>query len=619
MKRIRKLLTLITLFIITILGVHISTPLSAFASKSIKEPYDVALEIIEWKKNSNGTQEEYLINDSFLNNAGTTSGDWYPIGLGRLGIKDNQEGYLAIVNNNVQTRYQKSYKLDKAKATEWHRISLAVLASGGNPRRMGDNGDIDLIADGTYNRVDDKGNGILGKQGINGFIWGLIALDSLQYAIPEGAYYSRDDIILNLLNRQLEDGGWALSGKSSDPDITGMVLQALAPYYNSEKEYSFTINNSPKNKKVRTAINEALTWLSQIQEVDGGYSSWGTKNCESAVQVAVALCSLGVDIFTDKRFIKNDNTIYDNILSYQNDDGGFIHSTQYDSENPSSLPDVSNSMASEQTLYGMASIWRFQTNQRRLYDFKEEQSDELKHQIKSVEEMIEQVNKTTSISELQGVYNAYWAINPLERSYVKNYYKLSSLLQENNIPYHLEETEFNSGDAGMIVPMEVFTDLDIQKTNELPKTLTLEYKNEVIRLWTKILNSFDFEDKQTYYIKLEKAKNELESIEKEIESIKHEIKDKLYPFDNISISDKDIIYSIYERYMALSDYDKTLFDEADVEGLIKSKTQVDNLYNALLITLISSGIAIILSVFVVFSIRKRKKEKALLAMPESDE
>ena len=116
MKRIRKLFTLITLFIITILGVHISTPLSAFASKSIKEPYDVALEIIEWKTNSNGTQEEYLINDSFLNNAGTTSGDWYPIGLGRLGIKDNQEGYLAIVNNNVQTRYQKSYKLDKAKA-----------------------------------------------------------------------------------------------------------------------------------------------------------------------------------------------------------------------------------------------------------------------------------------------------------------------------------------------------------------------------------------------------------------------------------------------------------------------------------------------------------------------
>ncbi|MBR2933045.1 MAG: terpene cyclase/mutase family protein, partial [Clostridia bacterium] len=384
--------------ITTLLGVQIRTPLSAFASEQ-KTPYNVALEIIDWKKSDVGsTSDGYLINDTFLTQAGTTPGDWYPIGLGRLGIKDNQEGYLAVINDNVQKRYQTSAKLDKAKATEWHRISLAVLASGGNPRRMGENGEIDLIADGIYNRVDGKGNGILGKQGINGFIWGLIAIDSMQYEVPENAYYSRDDMILNILNRQLADGGWALTGNVSDPDMTSMAIQALAPYYNSEKEYIYEnkklqADGSKITKKVRTVVDEAISWLSLAQNTDGGYSSWGTENCESAVQVAVALCALGIDIFTDIRFIKDGNTIYDAILSYQNADGGFLHSLQYDPENPSSLPDKSNTMASEQTLYGMVAIHRYQNGMRRLFDFRQEQSEALKSQIAQVETQIQTINE----------------------------------------------------------------------------------------------------------------------------------------------------------------------------------------------------------------------------------
>ena len=68
---------------------------------------------------------------------------------------------------------------------------------------------IDLIADGTYDRGRTTP---LGRQGINGWIWGLIALDSLRYPIPDGAFYTRDDIILEILRQQLPDGGFALSG-----------------------------------------------------------------------------------------------------------------------------------------------------------------------------------------------------------------------------------------------------------------------------------------------------------------------------------------------------------------------------------------------------------------------
>ena len=623
-KKIFSTICAIALCITTFLGVQLRTPLSVYASEQ-KSPYNVALEIIDWKKMTVGsTSDGYLINDTFLTQAGTTPGDWYPIGLGRLGVQDNQAGYLAVINDNVQKRYETTAKLDKAKATEWHRISLAVLASGGNPRRMGENGDIDLIADGTYNRVDAKGNGLLGKQGINGFIWGLIALDSMQYEVPENAYYSRDDIILNILNRQLADGGWALTGNVSDPDITAMAIQSLAPYYNSEKEYTYEnkkiqSDGTQITKKVRGVVDEGVFWLSSVQNEDGGYSSWGTENCESVVQVAVALCSLGIDIFSDSRFIKDGNTIYDAILSYQNADGGFLHSKTYDPENPTSLPDKSNTMASEQTLYGMVAIHRYQNGMRRLYDFRQEQSEALKLQIAQVETQIETINENTSVSELQGVYNAYWSISSLERSYVKNYAKLSQLLKEANISYYEEEMIFNSGDAGVIVPIEIFTDVDMAATDALPTTLTTEYRAEVLRLWNKINNCFDFDDKQTYYIKLEKAKNAIEEIQNEIDDIKAEIKDKLYPFDKISLSDRETIHVLYERYMALSDYDKTQLESSDVEGLLKSKTQVDNLYLAVWISGISILIAGIATVIIIVNVKKRKREKAKKQMPESEE
>ena len=71
--------------------------------------------------------------------------------------------------------------------------------------------------------------------------------------------------------------------------------------------------------------------------------------------------------------------------------------------------------------------------------------------------------------------------------------------------------------------------------------------------------------------------------------------------------------------MALSDYDKTQLESSDVEGLLKSKTQVDNLYLAVWISGISVVIAGIATVIIVVNVRKRKGEKASRQMPESEE
>ena len=186
--------------------------------------------IIAWKKADNGSEPGGdLINNAFLELAGTTPGDWFPIGMSRLGVTDDYDGYLAVLRQKVEKRYVTKDKLSRAKATEWHRISLAVLAAGGDPTSFGKNADgsaIDLIADGTYDRGRTAP---LGRQGINGWIWGLIALDSMRYPVPDGAFYTRDDLITAILSQQLCDGGFALTGSAADPDITAMAVQALAP------------------------------------------------------------------------------------------------------------------------------------------------------------------------------------------------------------------------------------------------------------------------------------------------------------------------------------------------------------------------------------------------------
>lgn len=327
---------------------------------------------INWAKAGN----QYVLNDTFLTMAGTTPGDWFPIGIGRYGYPDRYNAYLQAVAANITSRYAAAGKLHSSKATEWHRISLAVLAMGGDPTAIGqDTGGnpVNLIADGTYNSLVDP----ISKQGINGPIWGLIALDSKQYTVPGGAKYSRDELIKMILLRQKSNGGFSLSDDDtgSDPDITAMAVQALAPYYNSTQRYTYTrqSNAGTVSRTVKEVVDECIAWLSSVQRTDGDFGSWGTVNAESTAQVIVALCSLGINPNTDARFIKNGYSVIDGLMKYKNEaDGGFYHSFVTDPSNPSADPTQSNSMATEQSLYALVSYWRYLSNMRNLYDFRPE-------------------------------------------------------------------------------------------------------------------------------------------------------------------------------------------------------------------------------------------------------
>lgn len=156
---------------------------------------------------------------------------------------------------------------------------------------------------------------------------------------------SREALIQVLLDTQLSDGGWALTGTVSDPDITGMVLQALAPYYKT-------------NEKVKAAIDEAIVTLSEMQAADGSYASIDGTSSESISQVIVALAALGIDADTDVRFIKNGVSALDALCEFYVEGGGFKHI-------PTGKLD---GMATEQGYYALTAYFRMLDGKSALYN-----------------------------------------------------------------------------------------------------------------------------------------------------------------------------------------------------------------------------------------------------------
>ena len=432
-------------------------------------------------------------------------------------------------------------------------------------------------------------------------------------SVPADAYYTRDDIITEILSRQLPDGGFALSGAASDPDLTAMALQALAPYYNSEKTYTYEQKSIEKTvtKHVYDVIDEALGRLSELQLDTGDFKSWGTENVESTDQVMVALCCLGIDPLTDKRFIKKGNTLYDGILRYRMKDGGFVHSYVYDPDNPSSLPDASNTMAGEQTLYTMAALIRREKGSRTLYDFRSEQSAELKSRISSVENKIASFGANTDAKALRSALAEYYSLPETERSYVYSYRHLSSLAKAKNIDVEkiaaetpvVESPEKDEPDT----PLLYFTASDRAAVDALPEKLSTEQYVTVTTLLSKLERSEDFDGKDLYLEKLTRAKAEIAAVQAEIDALNAEIKEKLYPFEKTSLADKKTVDDIVERYNALADYDKLKIERW--EDVIKTKTRIDNLLRALVIAAAAVVLIAALAVFVVLHVRKRRLKK----------
>ena len=386
--------------------------------------------------------DKLFSSEGYLQGASSTATDWLVLALGRYGYYNDNGDYVYLIDEGyneylsaMKSYIEKTYAqnggiLHRVKATEWHRAVVVIEALGGDPTDFGVyNGQpIDLIADGSYN------NSSPGKQGINGWIWGLIALDTGLYDVPENAKYSREQFITEILSRQLTDGvngneygGWVLSGygANSDVDITAMAIQALAPYYNDETIYTYTNGNSKKevSKTVRECVDEALECLSAKMDENGTFASWGTNNVEGVSQVLVALCSLGIDPAKDERFItESGKTILDGVLKFRLSDGGFCHD----------IGGGRNSMANDQATYALVSYWRFESGMRALYDMRDDFTESDREAIERAAEAIDEVPEPTAENYKQSLKNAlaaFRAVEESERRYVRNYSALAQAIE----------------------------------------------------------------------------------------------------------------------------------------------------------------------------------------------
>ena len=209
-------------------------------------------------------------------------GEWYVIGLAQSGNDDLSAAHTALLD------YLATHKVRAASTRQ--KMALTLLALGS---------DHEFI----QTTLADS----IGKQGLMSWVWGLHLLNNG----CESPDYTADDCIKTLLGLRKEDGGWAVTGARSDTDATAMTLQALAPHRD--------------NAEVAAAIEAALALLSSMQNDRGGFSSFGVENAESAAQVIIALCALGIDPAADARFIKYGVTVLDALAAYRLPDGSFSH------------------------------------------------------------------------------------------------------------------------------------------------------------------------------------------------------------------------------------------------------------------------------------------------------
>lgn len=285
---------------------------------------------------------------------GTFSGEWTVLGLARGGIEVPEKYYKTYEDNVVEYVKSKNGKLHAAKYTEYSRLILGFSSIG-----------LDATDVGGYSMVAPLAdlNGVK-RQGINGPIFALIALDTRGYDIPKAAegktQTTREMLIDYILNLEItqtsgELGGWALTGKVPDPDITAMAIQSLAPYYNT-------------NEKVKAAVDRGLTQLSRLQLDNGAYNSWGTMNSESTAQVIVALTVLGIDPLEDERFIKvnsetgKESNLLTGLMQFYSEGGGFKHVLNMDTD----------AMATDQGMYALVAYQRFLDGKSSLYDMQDQ-------------------------------------------------------------------------------------------------------------------------------------------------------------------------------------------------------------------------------------------------------
>lgn len=282
------------------------------------------------------TTADYFLNMSAQLAVGDD--DWVIIALARSG-EEIPEGLFDTYYAQLEQKLTDSAGvLDETKMTEYFRTAVLVTAMGKDPQNVAGYNLLAPAAD--FEKTC--------AQGLNGPIWALIALNCGGYEMPAAIDAStaatKEMYIQHILSSQMEGGGYSLSGGEADVDMTAMAIYALSFYMDRED--------------VASSVNSALSYLSSVQDEEGGFALMGEANIESSAQVLTAMAALNIPL-DDERFVKNGNTVFDNMMSYSLDNGTFMHSTALGTE---------DRMATEQAFLAAVALERMEKGEPFLYD-----------------------------------------------------------------------------------------------------------------------------------------------------------------------------------------------------------------------------------------------------------
>jgi len=257
-------------------------------------------------------------------------GEWTIVGLSAKKDSIPEEYFNIYLSNLKNLLNEKSGILSTSKNTEYSRAIIALSSIGENASDFYGYNLITPILN--YEKTT--------KQGVNGAVWALIALESGNYYPEEKEL--RKKYIEKILSMQSENGGFCLSKSfQADPDVTAMAIQALSFYKN--------------NKTILDSITKSENFLKKIKNFPSS---------ESVAQAITALTSLGKNSsdMEIKRLL--------NILSdFRCETNGYCHQLLENEEKKENI------MATEQVLCALSSLKAADETGEWIYSFKKSFDD----------------------------------------------------------------------------------------------------------------------------------------------------------------------------------------------------------------------------------------------------
>ena len=338
------------------------------------------------------------------------------------------------------------------RVTDLARVALALEAMGKNPTDVGGFNVLEAI----YNHKD------MMTDSSNCPIFGLLALDGRNYEIPKDAKWSRKDLVKQILKFQKASGGFGLSldNDTTGIDMTGMALQALAPYYDNSAY-----------PEVKPAVDKALKHFKDNITINAGFLDMGSENSCTTAQVLTAVSALNIDpTVKENGFVQNGNNMISNLHTYKKDAGFAWQATMQGQE-----------MATQQVTYALVAYQRMAEGQTRLYDFtdvpeeKPSVDPEDEKAAKAVEDQINAIGKVTLESKkaIEAARAAYEKLSEAQKKLVGNLETLTKAEAE------LKKLEEQQGQQGQEETDQKAAKEVEEKINAIGEKITLESKKAI--------------------------------------------------------------------------------------------------------------------------------------------